>query len=533
MPSDIGMPDYDDLDYPVLTEDDLDLSAAEGIPDDEENKSKKKRDPRSELPGGPSKLGEAGGEEGGSGGKRKKRKRYSPDDIGNAERLLDEFGEEMRWDDSLKEWTIWKGVRWEVDSHEALRRAMSIPKKILAQAGDILMYDPEDKTGKALDNWGRQCGNIGRLKAMLETARSMTGVSVPSEHFNQDRRLLACPNGTLVLGREGSEFRATRREDLTTKVAGCSYDPGARSPMFDDFLDKFLPDIELRNWAQKVAGYSMLGGNPKRRIVFCWGPTSSGKSTFAELVKEAMGSYAGTFNLSMLRENQDERPRPDLVVAINQRAIFASEASADWHLHADMIKRATGQDELLARLPHSGVPISKVPDFTPWIITNNIPTINGADQALYRRLCTVLFPNSIADEVENESFKQDLIERGELPGILAWLVEGWNMYCEDGLSNPPHKVVTAEMKMREQFSDVDVFISECCEKGTGMEYKAIPSDLYSAYEDWAEENGVKGRDRLTNTAFGRALTGRGFPSKVLKEDGKTLRRRLGLRLKVK
>lgn len=248
-----------------------------------------------------------------------------------------------------------------------------------------------------------------------------------------------------------------------------------------------------------------------------------------------MGSYAGPFNLSMLRENQDERPRPDLVNAMDQRVIFASEASSDWHLHADMIKRSTGQDPMLARLPHSGVGVTKIPSFTPWIITNNIPTINGADQALYRRLCTVLFPHSIDDDKENEDFKAELVQRGELPGVLAWLVEGWNRYCEEGLSDPPHRVATAEMRMREQFSDIDVFITECCEVGTGTEYREVPSDLYARYEEWADLNGINGRDRLTATSFGRALTGRGFAAKKVRdgEKGKTVNRRLGLRLKLK
>lgn len=521
MPSDIGMPDFDD----PFDEADLDLSAAEGIPADDEKP--KRNVPRSGKDIDPEK------EEQKQQRKKKKATAYSKDDIGNAERLLAEYGADMRWDESVDEWILWRDGKWEADSHEAMRKAMSIPRKILKDAGQILFHNPDDKQALKLEQWGNNCGSITRLRAMLDVAKSLPGVSVTGGEWNADRRLVACPNGTLELRKTGARFREARKEDLTTKVAGCEYNPKAKSPMFQDFLDRFLPEPELRSWAQKVAGYSMLGGNPKRRIVFCWGPTSSGKSTFAELIRAAMGSYAGPFNLSMLRENQDERPRPDLVQAMNQRVIFASEASSDWHLHADMIKRATGQDPLLARLPHSGAGITKIPDFTPWIITNNIPTINGADQALYRRLCTVLFPHSIEDENENEDFKADLIERGELPGVLAWLVEGWNAYCESGLSDPPARVATAEMRMREQFSDIDVFLTDCCERGSHDEYREVPSDLFAAYEDWADQNGIRGRERLTATAFGRALNGRGFPSKKVKVDGKTPARRLGLRLKVK
>ena len=525
MASDIGVPDYEDVGYEVLTleELDLDLSGAEGIPSGDGDR----RAPRSGKGLDPDK------EEQRRERKKKKATAYAKDDIGNAERLLAEYGEDMRWDESVDEWVIWqeKERRWQTDSHEAMRRAMSIPRKIVKDAGQILWHNPDDKAALKLEAWGNACGSIGRLKAMLDVAKSLPGVSVAGGEWNADKRLIACRNGTLELRKTGARFREHRKEDLITKVAGCEYVEGAKSPMFQDFLEKFLPEEDLRRWAQKVAGYSMLGGNPKRRIVFCWGPTSSGKSTFAELVQAVMGQYAGPFNLSMLRENQDERPRPDLVGAMDQRVIFASEASSDWHLHADMIKRATGQDKILARLPHAGEGISKIPAFTPWIITNNIPTINGADQALYRRLCTVLFPHSIDDDKENEDFKQDLIDRGELPGILSWLIEGWNAYCAEGLADPPAKVVTSEMRMREQFSDLDVFLAECCEKGPATEFQEVPSDLFAAYEDWADANGVKGRDRLTSTAFGRGLTGRGFPNKKLKEGKKSINRRVGIRLK--
>jgi len=464
----------------------------------------------------------------------KKRKRYTPDDMGNADRLLDLYGTELRWADSFKNWLVWDGKRWAMDGHEAMRRAMDIPRKIVFDAGSRLIQDSDDKRARKLEDWGHKSGTSARLKAMLEVARSFPGVSVEADEINADRRLINCPNGTLVLDRTGSSFRGTLRSDLCTKITGPEFREGAVSVMWDNFLARFLPEPELRQWAQKVAGYSMLGGNPERRIVFCLGPTSSGKSTFAELVNAALGSYSGSFNLSMLRDNQDERARPDLVRAMDQRVIFASEASAFWKLHADMIKRATGQDNIVARLPHVGTPVEKVPMFTPWIISNSAPTIEGADKALYRRLCVVLFPHTIAQSEEDVSFRDDLIARGELGGVLAWLIQGYNLYCTEGLGDVPERITGAERKLREQLSDMDVFLAEKCSVGDGAKtvLVAVPSELYGAYEDWCEVNGVVGRDRYSGTAFGRALTDRGYPSRMVRgDDGKPVRRRTGIALK--
>ena len=518
-PSQSGIP-VDGPDDETFDDVNLDgnLSAAEGVSGDADKGSKPE-----------AKVSKEDG--------RKKKKRYTPDDMGNAARLLDEFGEEMRWDESLKEWRIWDGRQWNVDSHLAMRNAMTVPEKIKKQANTDLLYSDGDekatkKATKLLD-WGNQCGNLNRLRSMLDISRSFPGISVSMEDFNRDSSLIACPNGTLVLGRTGATFRSVRKGDYCTNVTSCDYSEGSKSPLWADFLDRFLPEHELRVWAQKLAGYSMLGGNPARKIVFCWGPTSSGKSTFAEVINDALGGYAGSFNLSLMRDNQDERARPDLVRAMDQRVIFASEASSAWRLHADQIKRVTGQDRIMARMPHVGASIDKVPDFTPWIVTNNIPTIDGADIALYRRLATVLFPHTIEGSDENVYFRRDIAESGGLSGVLAWLVEGWNLYCSDGLGDPPDRVVRSELKMREQFSDVDIFLAGFCESGPGHEYRAVPSELYDAYEQWHEANGGISRDKMSGTAFGRALSARGYDSKMVraKGAGNPVRRRVGIRLK--
>lgn len=463
---------------------------------------------------------------------RIKKKRYTRDDMGNAERLLDDSGSDLRWDKTLDEWVVWSSDRsaWIVDSNEAMRRAKRVPAQIRAQAGEILLYDPDDKGAKKMEEWGNQSGNLSRLEAMLKTARSEVGVSVTGYEWDSDVSLLNCPNGTVVLGSDGAFFRETRKEDMCTKATHVPYVADARSKMFDNFLDTFLPEADLREWLQKVAGYSLFGSNPARKIVFALGPTSSGKSTFAELCRAALGGYSGGYNLSMLRDNQDERARPDIVRALSQRMIFASETSSAWKLHADMIKRAVGQDPLLARLPHVAKGVERVPSFVPWILTNNVPTIEGADKALYRRLCTVVFPHTIPQEKEKISWVQQLIEVGELEGVLAWLVEGWNLYCADRLLlDSPHRVVRSEMKMREQFSDFDIWLASACEMSS--DYDESPTDLFDAYERWAELNGIHGRERMSGTGFGRALNARGHDRLRKSVGGEKVWRRTGIRLR--
>lgn len=469
--------------------------------------------------------------------KKEKRKTYSRDDIGNAERLVRKHGNEMRFDEGLGEWVIWQpddGV-WKVDLNEPMRRAKGIAREIVKDASDRLMYDPEDKQAQKLLDWGHKTGNLSRLEAMLKVARSEDDMAVPNSDFDADPSLFNCPNGVIELRESGINFRETRKEDLLTKQGRVRYTEGAKHPMWDNYLNLFLPELDLRAWVQKLCGYSLYGANPERRIVFAWGPTSSGKTTLAELMLDCLGGYGGPFSLSMMRENQDERARADIVRAIGQRFISATEASSEWHLHADMVKRSTGNDRMIARLPHRGTYIERVPAFTPWIVTNNIPTINGADTALYRRLAVALFPHSIDKGEENVNFRQKLVgSKGGLEAVFAWAVEGWNLYVAEGLDNPPEEVALKAMKMRDEFSDLDRAISLLCEVGPAMEgFHESPAVLYDAYCRWHEANNGHPREQLSATAFGRALQMRGYLKKQIKmgEDRKPTWRRLGLRLR--
>lgn len=488
-------------------------------------------------------LGEAEAEEAealpqqnGKVAEKKKRKSFTPDDIGNAERLVKDHGTDLRFNQGTGEWYVWDDgdLIWRPDVVEPMRRAKLVARSIVKEASDKLMYDPEDKKANRLLDWGHRSSNLTRLQSMLDVAESEDGMGLPDKAFDSDSRILATKNGTIELNDNGFNFRESRRSDMVTRITRVGYVEGAEHPMWDEYLDLFLPEQDLREWVQKLAGYSLLGENPERRFIFAWGPTSSGKTTFAELMMDVLGAYAGSFMLSQMRENQDERARADIVSTLPLRVIVATEASSDWYLHSDMIKRAAGNDRVKARLPHRAQFVERVPAFTPWVVTNGIPTINGADTALHRRLATALFPHTISKADEKVNFRKRITKaKGGLEAVFAWIVEGWGMYCQEGIDNAPLKVEQAMIKMKEEFSDFDRCLAQICEFGPAQEgYVASPADLYDAYVQWHEMNNGHPRDLLTGTKFGTSLTARGYLKRQIKEDGKPVWRRLGLRMRV-
>jgi P4 family phage/plasmid primase-like protien len=458
---------------------------------------------------------------------------FERDDIGNGQRFALQWRDEVRWVPAYACWYIWRDRVWEPDTtEEIVRMATKTVRGMLAEAQFI-----EDlKERAAFRKFVRSSSNRGKLLAMLDMAKGNKGITVPAETFDTDTGQLVCPNGTVELPLEfsGGAVRRVRsvQEHYNTIETGTAYVEGVRFPEWEKFLAKFQPDEEVRAWLQKLAGYSLLGRNPRRLMVVCMGETSTGKTTFAEAVSGALGAYAGSANMTIFRDNQDERPRPDLIRVLPKRFVYAEEASRSWHLHPDQIKRLTGGAPVTARTLQAKVYVDMVPRFTPWLLTNAAPTIEGADAALWRRMVVVPFDVEIPKTEEDARFAASLATGEGRQAVLAWLVEGYQAYLADpdSVQEIPMRAVAANRRFRSEVSDLAQCLEDMCEFGDD-EYRVEPAKLYRAYKMWCDENGVAGRDVLTSTKMGRELTGRGHQKKTWKIDGRPIWFRTGLRLR--
>ena len=134
--------------------------------------------------------------------------------------------------------------------------------------------------------------------------------------------------------------------------------------------------------------------------------------------------------------------------------------------------------------------------------TNHRPEIRGTDEA--SGAGSGSSPSTSPSRPKSETRTQRRL-RGELPGILAWAVDGCLAWQHDGLGTA-EAVTAATTDYRADMDTLGAFLEECCELPPGRPGNA--ADLYSCFTPWAERNGV--RERLSTQAFGRRLTDRGF-----------------------
>lgn len=447
---------------------------------------------------------------------------FARTDSGNAERLALAHRHVQKFVEGIG-WYIWdeEERRWTPDRDGTVnRRAIAVARAIAEEAEFLAEEDPKEFV--ELKKFSRASENVGKLRAMVDVCKDLKGMTLKPGDFD------AAPDrlGPLLLkSNPGVEVTPALPEHRITMRLGAPYVPGARSKEWDRFLRRIQPDEEIREWLQRLLGYSLYGGNSSRLFVANFGVSSTGKTTFMEAIRAALGDYSAVVNMTVYRDNQDDKPRPDLLRALRKRLVLSEETSSAWHLHADQVKRITGGAPITARGMRSNEFTEMVPAFTPWIFVNAPPTIEGADTAVLRRLVVVPWDVVIPEGKEDTGLRDRLMNQENSEAVLSWALEGWTAYAANQDLSPPLGTISARQKFLSELSDFDRALWDIAVIDEGS--FVTPSMLYNAYSMWCTKERSKPE---SNTRFGTFLSGRGHNKVQKKIDGKPTWVRTGLRL---
>jgi putative DNA primase/helicase len=420
---------------------------------------------------------------------------YLCTDTGNAERLADRHGANLRYCYPWGKWLVYDGTRWRVDDRGAVvRLAKDTARSIFEEAKEA----PDDDTAKRLGKWATSSLSESKLRAMISLAQSEPGIPVLPEELDSPADLLNVLNGTIDL-RTG-ELREHRREDLITKLSPIEYGPGAPAPTWERFLERVLPGEDLRAFVQRAAGYSATGDTSEQCMFINYGTGANGKSTFQETLSATLGDYAMRTPTEMLLAKRSDGVPNDVARLKGSRFVSASETEEGRRLAESRIKDLTGQDTITARFMRA-----EWFDFEPvhklWLSTNHKPEIRGTDAAIWRRIRLLPWAVAIPLAQQDKQLPEKL--RAELPGVLAWIVRGCLEWRRKGLQ-APEEVRRATIEYRAEMDVVGAFLAECCVLGSDEDVSA--ADLYKAYGEWCKDTG---ETQVKQRRFGGQLTERG------------------------
>jgi len=423
-------------------------------------------------------------------------------DLGNAERLVDAHGANIRYSHELGKYLIYDGHHWKPDDGGA---GIAGCAKQTARAMHHEAAAAEDtKQATEISRHALRSQSADRLKAMSELARSEPGVPIELNELDRDPYLFNVTNGTLDL-RTG-DLRPHRRSDFLSKLAPVAYDPGAHCDGFLAFLDRIMEgNADLIGFLQRALGYSLSGNISERVLFILHGSGRNGKTTLLEAIRDVLGSdYTDRTPTDLLLTRRHEGIPNDIAALRGKRFVSASEVNEGRRLDEAKIKDLTGGDTISARFMR-GEFFTFRPECKLWLSTNHRPVIRGTDAAMWDRLRLVPFNVRIPDDEVDRDLGQKL--REEASGILAWMVDGCQLWLQGGLK-PPAEVQTATDAYRADMDVLGGFLTDCCT----LDARAITAtkDLYAAYVAWC---GASGEQAVSKNLFSRQLTERGFVDK--------------------
>src|SRR5829696_7008901 len=135
------------------------------------------------------------------------------------------------------------------------------------------------------------------MRRMISLAQKDGRVRVSPELFDSDPYLLNVHNGTVDI--RSGELRDHNRTSLITKLAPVSYDPKASATRWDAFIERVLPDNDIRRYVQKAVGQALTGKVEQQAFYVNHGFGENGKSTLFDTIISMMGEYAGTIDIDV------------------------------------------------------------------------------------------------------------------------------------------------------------------------------------------------------------------------------------------
>lgn len=425
-------------------------------------------------------------------------------DGGNARRLVYWHGDDLRSDPGARIWLAWKDDRWDAQPPSA----PDVTERMKATVAEIFRQadrEASEKRRAALRKWATASDSARTIRDAISLAASDPAISVSISEFDCDPHLLGVRNGTIDLRDES--FRAATREDLITKRAGTAFDAKATCPRWLAFVDRAMAGDAARvAFLQRLAGYTLTGTNPERRLFILHGPTATGKTIYIESLLALAGDYGVPTKTEVLmtvarRDVDPERPTPFLVLLRGARLVTASEVGDGSRFNEALIKDLTGGDTITARGLKTS-PVRFKPGFKVLVRANHKPLVYGDDDAIWERLTLVPFDVRIPESERDASLGAAILT--ELPGVLNWALDGARACARDGLRVPEH-VRAANRAYRAEMDSFAQWLDAATTAGPGKRDRR--SNLFFSYAQWCEASAAH---PVSARRFRQKLEERGF-----------------------
>ncbi|WP_420549592.1 phage/plasmid primase, P4 family [Curvivirga sp.] len=433
-------------------------------------------------------------------------------------------------------WYVYSGTHWipdiaEVEIYDLYREALYY----VVLSDDFKTFyekkldkiEEEDKRKaceKTITTFIRSLGNVTFKDKVLSQVAKDRRIHCDASKLNPARNVLYFKNGVLDLNTK--KLSVHRSENYNTYVYDWDYDSNATCPTFLNALSDMVFDDrdpeqgkdELQAYLREMIGFCLLRKKPDQKAFFWDGRGGNGKSELVRVLQKVAGENAALVQISLftgVEARNSNSHQSHLIPLMGKSVVIAAEGDDGGQLNDGIFKQITGGDQISARAAYSAKTVNFRPELAAVIATNALPTINGEDEAIRRRVHRINFPCRFVHENELEekkkthrfvkvkkaNIRKDLED--ELPGIMAWAIEGAHRVLHNhGISEP----AIIRYWTDQYFGDEDpvgAFIENQLDIDVPEYLTMKASEVYEAFSKWYPESGFA--KRVTEKRFHQVL----------------------------
>lgn len=354
-------------------------------------------------------------------------------------------------------------------------------------------------------------GYIGDALGVYRTGQKLSSIlkviksEVNTEELRELNRrpVVNFVNGTLEL-EPNIVFRDHRADDLCTYCHPYTYDPEAKSELWETYLQT-VTDYDDKKIAllQEFAGYSLFTDCCLHKALALIGEGRNGKSIYANAVVDVIG-----------KENRSTVSMNDLtkefhsIDLMNSMINVASETRSDVTGAEDKFKKATVGETL--RDSYKGKDVVEFEPRAKWFMlcNNFMVSKTDASDGWIKRFCFCEFKLQFVDEPKlpherkaDRTLEARLKAPEQLSAIFNWLLEGYKILKVNmKFSEPDDQKATTE-----DFIEITNPLVVFCKEfniDERQDNSITNDDIYAAYKFWAADCNHK---PLTKTSFAKRL----------------------------
>ncbi len=263
----------------------------------------------------------------------------------------------------------------------------------------------------------------------------------------------------------------------------------ATCPNFERFIATILtdtddkaPDKDLALTMQEIFGYMLMTSMDAAAAFFFVGEGANGKSKLSEVLRAMIGDrYVAAMTLETLTM------RTFATSALVGKYVNVSNEEESKYMKSDKFKALVTGDYMTAEKKF-GDPFEFAPQAKLVFSTNEMPTFDGVNLGIRRRIKIVPFNHTISKEERDTKILDKLLP--EMPGIIRWALEGAKRLIENAFEfTESDAAKIARGDFEEESSSVVGFFRETYDPEQAGFQSSI--EMYDAYKAWCIGNGKK------------------------------------------